>query len=707
MQRRFFAVLLAAVLIYGVLPLCVFADENDVNLVSGLEYTVETGEPILNSLLEYSVNGAVFNKDEGLLTDSATATLSQDSPDWFRAYSGKSRIITFDLGNNCRISGVNCGFLHSKAAKIYAPRYIKVFLSENGNDYELVHNHSSIEIMNSSVDTKYSPKLILEKVYSARYVKIEFCTDYYTYCDEIQVMGRETLSGDEEKVKADPKSENSGYIGSVGGYSDIVKLYNGYYPKDPSVGVLTEAEIMPYVAYMNTSGEIVGRMFDSILLSPCDVSYPSGGKLDKQDGFSGALMSDWELYLEHTFTAGQDLSAINKAVGKVNKALGTEEKLGIFLTVPYPAVLNKPFGDLDKNGVNEYCRTLEDRTAIAEWYIDKCIDDFITNNYENLVLAGFYWNRHEINYTDSDHEDELLHNVNDYIRKKGFESVFSANYLASGFDSWEDFGFDGAVMQADVQKNGGDPQMLSEFAYSVYNNRLGAEIQTHSVLDFLDENEDYFKYGYEYESHLYYGSKMGYMGALNIYEQGMGPGVLYEFCYADTSTPKGVYLRRLYDRTYRYIKGNYNNVPPTLSVETEVELVFGDTQVTLDLGINDVDSHWENLVVEFVGEPRHGRVASASDKKTLIYNVDEDYVGEDSFIVCISDGFNRSEEITVKVKVIKPETPEVSVQTDVSVTLPPSNPKSGTPVWLIILLIILAAAMIVVAVVTIVKPKKE
>ena len=707
MQRRFIALLLAAVLIYGVVPFCVFAVEEDVNLVSGMKYTVETGEPIISSLLEYSANGVEFNKDNGQLTDSVLATLSQDSPDWFRAYSGKSRIITFDLAKNCRISGVNCGFLHSKSAKIYAPRYIKVFLSENGSDFELVSTHYSAEVMNSFVDTKYNPNINFEKPYSARYMKIEYCTDYYTFCDEIQVLGKTALLGDEEKIKPDDTDVNSGYVGSVGGYSDIVKLYNGYYPKDPSVGVLTEAEIIPYVAYLNTSGEIVGRMFDSILLSPCDVSYPSGGKLNKQDGFSGGLMSDWQLYFEHTFMPGQDISAINKAVGKVNKALGSEEKLGIFLTVPYPATLNMPFGDLDGNGVDEYCRTLEDRFAIVQWYIDKCIAEFQNNGYDNLVLAGFCWNRHEVNYTDSDHEDKLLQKVNDYIKSKELSSLFSSDYLASGFDSWEEFNFDGAVMNARVNNNGANVKMLSEFAYSIYNNRLGAEIQVRPFQDFLNEN-DYMKCGYEYESYLFYGSKMGYMSALNLYEQDMGPGTVYELCYADTSTPKGVYLRRLYDQTYRYIKGNYNNLPPALSLENNVELVFGDTEITLDLGINDIDSHWENISVEFLELPRHGRITSASDKKTLIYNVDEDYVGADSFTVCINDGFNYSEEVTVNVTVVKPEPPQESEdEAEVSVTVPPSNPNSSAPIWLIILLIVLASSMVVVAVVTIVAPKKD
>lgn len=700
MHRKSLAIILAAVFLCGVLPFAAFA-QTPVNLAAGLEYTIATGEPITASYGEQNIVGTQ-------LTDGEIAPLSQDSPLWYKAYSGQSRIAGFDLGAICAVSSVEAGFLHSKESKIYAPRYINVYLSENGSDYQLVCNQTAYEIYKSTEVNRYDAVIAFDKTYAARYVRVEYCTDFHTYCDEIKIMGAKALSGNEAEVKPDTPKDKSGYLGAVAGAWDIVKLYNGYYPQDPSIGVLTEAEILPYIAYIDANGEIAGKMFDAIAVLPCDVAYPSGGKLNKSEGFSGALQSDWELYFENTFTPGQDIDAIDKAAGKVNAALNAEGKFKVFLAIPYPAVINKYFGDIDGDGNGDYCRTLDDRIAIIKWYINKCITVFAEENYDNITLAGFCWINGIINYTDSDHEDLLVQTMNDYVHDLNLATVFTPDYLASGFDCWADLGFDAACMQTNLAENGFSAEMLMEYAASIYGNHLGAQAEACDPREFTnDEESNYLQCGYYYESHLYYGSISGYMNGLNIYEQGIGPGSFYDFCYADISTPRGIYLRRLYDLTYRYINGNYNNVPPTVTVEDDIEIVYGDSQITLALGINDIDSHWENISVEFPVLPAHGMVTAAANKQTLIYNVDEEYVGGDSFTLCISDGFNKSEEITVNITVSKPAVPEVSQDVSVAITPPPSNPQTSIPLWLIIILAILASAMVIVAVVTIVKPKKN
>lgn len=120
-----------------------------------------------------------------------------------------------------------------------------------------------------------------------------------------------------------------------------------------------------------------------------------------------------------------------------------------------------------------------------------------------------------------------------------------------------------------------------------------------------------------------------------------------------------------------------------------------------------MDSHWENITVEFPVKPSHGSVTAAAGKKSLIYSVDEDFVGSDSFTVCITDGFNRSEEVTVTVNVTEPVVSIENADISIPLVIPQSNPQNDIPLWLIILLVILAAAMVGVAVVTIAKPKKE
>ncbi len=707
MGKKIICIILAVAVFCGVLPFSVFAQGEDINLVSGFEYTVETGEPISQSYGELIIEGLEFNRDNGLLTDSQTAQPTKGSDLWFRAYSGKSRIVSFDLGETSAVSGIEAGFLEDRANDIFAPRYIKIHLSSDGENYECVKEHQgeySPSQDNKSV--RHSVKIPLEDIYAARFVRVEYSCDGFTYCDEIRVKGKKELSGNEKTPKAKPSISMGGYTGDINKYSDIVKLYNGFWAKDPSVGVLTESELLPYVAYVNKNGEVLDKMFDGAILLPCDGVYPSGGRLYKNDN-APAIMSDYQLYIEQTFTSGQDLSALNKVVGKVNDKLESDKKFGVFLSVPYPCITDVPFGDVNSDGIVDYSATLEDRLAIIKWYVEECISLFNENEYNNLELCGFYWLEDKVDYNYSHHETQLLIKANDYLSEKGYKTLSSFGYLSAGFDQWKDFGFDASVMKGELTKKDLPSEMLPEFSRSIYNNCMGAEIETGALADYMEGEEAYLQLGNKYESYMYYGRKYGYSGALNIYEQDMAPGTLYEFCYADKSTPKGNYLRRLYDLTHNYINNNYINMPPSISVETQVEILYGDNQINLDFEIKDIDSYTDDITVEFPIRPEHGNVVAAASKNKLIYSVDNGFEGTDCFTVCVTDGFNRSESVMVAVSVTKPQEPEEIIPPTVSAEPLPLGINSEIPPWLLVVLLSLALAMVGVAVAVIVKPKKE
>lgn len=705
MAKRFFIFCLIAVLAFSVLPAS--AVENEVNLAEGLSYTIETGEPVTMSYGNFVENGVKFDVDEGQLTDNKTATNSESSNGWYRAFRAQSRIVTFDLGAVSAISRIEAGFLHAKTSGIYAPRYINVYLSDDGENYGTAVKYDTGYNLSDTAVTKCNFTVELGKVYAARYVKVEFCNDIFAFCDEIRIIGSKTVDGSEKTVKPDKEEEAKGYLKALDGVSDIIKLYNGYYSPDDSVGILTEEDILPYVAYIDTNGAIAGKMFDAVAFVPCHGDYPSGGRLVKTNGKSGAVMSDWELYFEYTFKDGQDLSALDSVVGKVHSELGLKEKYKVYLTLPYPTVIDKPFGDIDGDGLDEYCQTIEERLAIVKWFADKCIAQFKEKDYGNLELAGFYWLREEINYSDSNHEAELVIGVNEYLDKKRYALIFDPFYLSIGFDHWESLGFDAAVMQPNVAFDNTDYfelGMLSEFAQSAYNNHLGVEIETNEPSYF--RGDGYLTAGKNYESYLYYGYKTGYMNSLKTYYQGANPGSFYDFCYADISTPKGIYLRRLYDLTYSFIHGVYKNEAPTVSVD-DIELMAGDSRAIADIKITDADSYWGDITVEFPTMPENGRVTVAAGNKTLIYRANDGFVGSDSFTVLVSDGFNYSEEIVVNVTVNVPEISEgESSAIDDNSDVGDKHTEKEIPVWLIIVLAVLGTAIIAVAVIAIAKRKK-
>jgi hypothetical protein len=695
MVKKTIAMVLAMLLASCVIPA---AAEEEQNLVEGLQYTIETGEPVTMSHANFSEDGTKFDVDKGQLTDSKTGGSNHASDAWYRAFRSQSRIVSFDLGQQSAISKVQAGFLHAKAPAIYAPRYINVYLSDDGENYQTVAEYSTGYDLTSTTVERVEFEVVLPKTYSARYVKVEFCSDIFAYCDEIRVIGSKTLSGSEESVKPDKEKDPAGCFKSLVGVSDIIKIYNGYYKPNDTIGIISEEDLLPYVAYIDTNGKIAGKMFDAVAFVPCHGDYPSGGRLVKTNGKPGAVMSDWELYFEYTFKEGQDLHSLDNVVGRVHGELGIKDKYKVFLTIPYPTVMDGAFGDIDGDGENEYCKTLEERLAIVKWFADKCMTAFKEKSFENIELAGFYWLREEVNYSDSDHEAELVKQFNAYAKSKKAVTIFDPFYLSTGFDHWEELGFSGAVMQPNLAFSDVytyfEPGMLGEFAQTVYNNHLGVEIETNEPSFF--RGDDYLKAGRYYESYLYYGAKTGYMNSLKTYYQGSNPGSIYDFCYADINTPRGVYLRRLYDITYAFIHGTYKNEAPTVSVQ-DIEAVAGDSRVMADIVITDSDSFWGDITVEFPQKPAHGIVTVAANKKTLIYRIDDGFVGEDSFTVTVNDGFNRSEEVTVKVTVSDIEVSDPT-QSEESQTQDPTDgtDQSGMPNWLKLLLGALAVAAAVI-----------
>lgn len=659
------------------------AAQDAVNLVEGLQYTIETGEPVAYSYANYEPD--TYNKDTGQLTDGVLGATDANSSAWYRAMRGVSRIVTFDLGALKSVSGFYAGFLHYKTAGIYAPRYVYVYLSENGTDYQKICRAApDFDLSDASV-RRADISAQFDKPYAARYVKVEFCSDIFAYCDEIKVFGGEP-TGSEKKITPDKAAAEPGYLKDIDGKSNLIKIYNGYY-SDQSIGDNTAEELLPYVAYVLADGSYTDTMFDGVIFVPAHTDYPSGGRLVKTNGKKGAVMSDWLLYLDNTFQEGVNTDALNQVVGEVYAKLGIKNKLTVYYTLPFPTVISEPFGDINGDGVPEYCTTLEERTAILKWFADLTYKRFVDGGYKNLKFGGFYWYREEVNYSETDHEAQLVKNIADYLSRKKLKFLFDPFYLFTGFDHWKALGFDAAVMQPNlVFRDYFSYEMLEEFAQTAKKYNLGVEIETGEPGSFTDV--DYKKYGLTYERYLYYGWLTGYMDALHTFYQGAGPGTLYNFCYAGKTTEKGIYLRSLYDKTYKFIKGTYSALPPTVSIP-DFETAAGQKNLRVSMTVTDPDSDLSEITVTVTKAPEHGTVTVLSNNKYIIYTAYADYEGTDSFEVVAFDKFSYSEPITVHVKIAA--APALSTETLESVDIPLELGGIKNAVWI---LISLAAAWI-------------
>ncbi len=692
MYKRFLSALLTVLFLYILFPVNASAEE-EVNLAKNVSCIVEIGEPVSFSYGLLTDGDEPFEVNNGRLTDENVASTDADSNAWYRAYRGGSRIVRFDFQDQVAVSGVSAGFLFDSSLNICPPRYIKVFLSDDGVNYGLAAEFNTVYPLPYISPEHCDIRLDFEKTFSARYVNIEFSCDNYVYCDEISIFGTESLSGNEEKVEIIDNKEEPGFPADIAGTRDIIRL---------RAGEFSESEAKSYIGYLDTNGNISGRMFDAVCLAP------------STDIISFSDISGWNAYFSDIVTS---TSVIQSVAEEVYSSIAFEGELKLFVVLPYPSISDS-FGDINGDGVIESSDSLEKRMDVLRWFIDRCNLYFSENIHEKVRLCGFFWGANEIDFNASSHEALLIQNTNAYIKDCGQSSVYEADYLAAGYDIWKELGFDCSVMHTGIIDNGYfDIKMLSEFSQSVMNQNSGVFIEFDNISYFL--GDDFKKPGTRYESHLYYGYKNGYMNSITVF---CGCENIFDYlCNTDINTPKGIYLRRLYDLTYNFIHRTYENLAPQLELQDSYELHSGDSGITIDISIIDGDSYWNDILVEFPVMPSHGNVVASANKKELIYNVEEGFVGEDSFTVRVTDGFGYSEEKAVSILVKDPIIiePPLDNSTDSEISLPENSHISDSSedkepekennyvVPVICVLAVMAAIGIVVGIGILAKKRKE
>jgi hypothetical protein len=112
------------------------------------------------------------------------------------------------------------------------------------------------------------------------------------------------------------------------------------------------------------------------------------------------------------------------------------------LTIPWlnPKVTN--FGDVNGDGENEDLSTVEGRCTVVRWYIDEARRRFADAGYRNLELWGFYRMREDI-ADDSDTNSMIAQEVH----SRGDKLLWIPYFMARGWDKWQEYGFDVAIMQ--------------------------------------------------------------------------------------------------------------------------------------------------------------------------------------------------------------------------------------------------------------------
>lgn len=673
MPKKLLSVLLALIFIISLLGGNVMAQENK-NIILGLTPKVCFGEDISQSYYLLGEESADYSP----LTDGKySKSANYANKEYVTFYRGKTREIVFELEEVMAITGFRASFLSNYGAGIYCPRFIKVYVSENGVDYMTAYSLADESKTGNPVTRTEYYEVLNGARFKAKYVKIEFDVLVNVFCDELEIYG-EAPDGSEEPFKKDDDTVFQGYDRGAEGYRDMVVLYCGYDHDAASNKTYsseyvnaTEEMLLPYVAYLDKDGNIKDTMFDSAVYCSLQGLCPSGGKLYYQNG-SYNTKEDWETFAHSVFSDTYNASALNSAVGKVKETLGRPEyKLRLVVAMPYAySKQDRDFGDINGDGIPEKGDTPENRLAIYKWYMDYVCALFEEKGYENLELGGFYWTSESVTYTEMGSDIPFMRSVADYCREKGKKLFWIPFYLAAGFEDANDL-FDTAFMQPNYSflsyaKQG----MFTSFANTINKYGMGIEMELH--WDIGNPSDSGFNEAVKrYRAYLNYGYITGYMtGAAHAYYQNAAPGTFYTACKSTNET-----LRAVYDDTYKFIKGTYEYSSPSIFTETEERVTAGSRLVGMIRG-------WDkNTEKEFIIEapPAHGTLKIDNTYGKYTYVADGDYAGADRFTVKMYDGYTYSNSVTVNITV-KPAAETEKSDASEQIEKPPAS--SNKLLWI-------------------------
>ncbi|MBQ4317310.1 MAG: DUF4855 domain-containing protein, partial [Clostridia bacterium] len=328
-------------------------------------------------------------------------------------------------------------------------------------------------------------------------------------------------------------------ISDMNGYENLCLTYT-WNPDRADNGQHTEADLLPYAAYLDKSGNVKDFFFDSFLFLPCVKLGASGGSMHYNSSKPTKAI-DWTSYIEDTFKSGVNVSALNSVFGKVKTQLNApDKKAGVFFTILYPnTYAGKNFGSLGGREVD--MSKIEDRKYAVKWMIDEQLRLYTQAGYENLDLLGFYWLEEWLSKDDK----ELLNYTSEYLHSLGLTFLWIPYYRANEYKSWQNYGFDIACMQPNMYWDlACDKERV--FACAEETKELGMCVEI-EIDNFALTNGVYYN---KYLDYLAGCMETGAMNSVKMYYQGGKEGVYYGSCYSS-----GIRARSIYDLTYKYAKG--------------------------------------------------------------------------------------------------------------------------------------------------------
>ena len=582
-----------------------------------------------NSMITF--NGNNTDVSSRLMTDGKYSSNSNiHCGDYFKFNGGSGREIYYDLGKVSTLTYFKAGFNHRTEWGVYAPGTVDVLVSMDAKTW---YKAGEMKPAVSRDPSTVRATLMLSKKVAARFVCFTFTMGSWVGIDELEVFGTKKV---DTAVKTADKigypvyhfadSEDSEYDWAgpskdlLGGVKDVFLAYHG------KSTVRTEEDLLYEVAYMGEDGKIKDTMFDGVLFLmsgqfPSELGGGTGGVLSYNK-------SDAEWLLETLFKKGQNIQALESAVGKMKSTLGlpSSYKVKYFVSLYYPRCDN--FGDIDGDGANENLNTIAGKTKVLKWWIDEFEKTKNKYDFKNIEFAGYYW----YNESLSSEQIPMTTAVRDKVHSYGSQFFWIPYFSAGGVSTWKDYGFDIACLQPNYAFHLDVPDSRVRIAANLAKYYgMCLEIECDGAVGY-DE-----RFRLKYYEYLKQGALMGYMTeATHLYYLGMGIHT-----YAKSQDAR---VRQIYDYTYQFIHGTLKVKPDTVSGK---KYSMKKDKVLSGLTVDNDSRLYRIRVYE---GPKHGSVAVNEDG-TFNYYPNHGYTGTDTFTFCYSSGMDETDPIKVTITV--------------------------------------------------------
>ncbi|PCL93093.1 DUF4855 domain-containing protein [Paenibacillus lautus] len=552
-RRSLTAMLLVPVMLLSLIS-SVYAEEAGGE--SGGFYNLAQGKPYTWS---EQPEGA-FPDDGTKLTDGNAADPSRDSDNWVGHRNKKSRSVVFDLGEQKTVQEVSARFLHDwPNNETLVPLTVSFYASDDGVSWGVL-SHNATQLLwgdQTNIETfawDGSPETgavkrgdYTEGLVYARYVKVVFSMHprAWSMIDEVTITGADGLIAGAQPVQPEPYALLQPGD-ATGGIQNLGLLYNGHYAD--GTGNWTKERAIPNISYVNEQGESVDWLFDGVLY--LGLTSDNGRGFGAAEAAGKARKQEWEWYLDKTFNAGGDMSALNEATVEAGVKLGEpDHKTKVVLMIPEPGEYQSDFGSIDGEDLNfdvgavGDAASLDNRSKAIQWWVDEVQARWTAAGYSNLELVGMYWLEEQI----STHATgpEMVKRASDIVHNAGLKLFWIPHFMAYKAFMWKDVGIDAVSLQPNYFFEKLDPSRLEDTADMAkrYGMSLELEFDDRMINDavFRERFIEYLNSGVD-TGLMQHGYKAYYQGNNAVYNA------------AKSTDPA---TRVLYDWLYQFSKGTY------------------------------------------------------------------------------------------------------------------------------------------------------